>query len=115
LHQGIRIGITGCSVLTLRAAALHGQGFIITPAPFVIDDLKSGALVAVLSDFLPKQFSIDALYPHREHLPAKVRTFIDVLAKGQKFLPLNFLEPRDGAAARPMVGGAKHSLHFGLQ
>jgi DNA-binding transcriptional LysR family regulator len=43
--------------------------------------LKSGALVAVLSDFLPKQFSIDALYPHREHLPAKVRTFIDVVAK----------------------------------
>jgi hypothetical protein len=27
------------------------------------------------------QFSVDALYPHREHLPAKVRTFIDVVAK----------------------------------
>ncbi|MGB5181100.1 MAG: substrate binding domain-containing protein, partial [Xanthobacteraceae bacterium] len=69
------------SQIAFRAAALHGQGFIITPAPLVIDDLKSGALVAVLSDFLPKQFSIDALYPHREHLPAKVRTFIDVVAK----------------------------------
>ena len=69
------------SPIAFRAAALHGQGFIITPAPIVIDDLKSGALVAVLSDFLPKQFSIDALYPHREHLPAKVRTFIDVVAK----------------------------------
>jgi DNA-binding transcriptional LysR family regulator len=52
-----------------------------TPAPIVIDDLRSGALVSVLSDFLPRQFSIDALYPHREHLPAKVRTFIDVVAK----------------------------------
>jgi hypothetical protein len=30
---------------------------------------------------LPKQFSIDALYPHREHLPAKVRKFIDMVAK----------------------------------
>jgi DNA-binding transcriptional LysR family regulator len=69
------------SPIAFRAAALHGQGFIITPAPIVIDDLKSGALVAILSDFLPKQFSIDALYPHREHLPAKVRTFIDLLAK----------------------------------
>ena len=67
--------------IAFRAPALHGQGFIITPAPVVIDELKSGALVAVLSDFLPKQFSIDALYPHRDHLPAKVRTFIDVLAK----------------------------------
>jgi DNA-binding transcriptional LysR family regulator len=69
------------SPIAFRAAALHGRGVIITPAPLVIDDLKSGALVAVLSDFLPKQFSIDALYPHREHLPAKVRTFIDVLAR----------------------------------
>jgi DNA-binding transcriptional LysR family regulator len=69
------------SPIAFRAAALHGQGLIMTPAPMVIDDLKSGALIAVLSDFLPKQFSIDALYPHREHLPAKVRTFIDVVAK----------------------------------
>jgi hypothetical protein len=28
-----------------------------------------------------QQFSIDALYPHREHLPAKVRKFIDIVAK----------------------------------
>ncbi|MGA2288965.1 LysR family transcriptional regulator [Bradyrhizobium sp.] len=41
--------------------------------------LRSGALVPILSDFLPKRFSIDAFYPHREHLPAKVRTFIDLL------------------------------------
>jgi DNA-binding transcriptional LysR family regulator len=69
------------SPISFRAAALHGQGFIMTPAPIVIDDLRSGALVAVLDDFMPKQFSIDALYPHREHLPAKVRTLIDLLAK----------------------------------
>jgi hypothetical protein len=30
---------------------------------------------------LRQQFSVDALYPHREHLPAKVRTFIELLAK----------------------------------
>jgi DNA-binding transcriptional LysR family regulator len=69
------------SPIAFRAAALNGQGFIITPAPLVVDDLNAGTLVAVLNDFLPKQFSVDVLYPHREHLPAKVRTFIDVLAK----------------------------------
>lgn len=69
------------SPIAFRAAALNGQGFIITPAPLVIDDLKAGTLVAVLNEFLPRQFSVDVLYPHREHLPAKVRTFIDVLAK----------------------------------
>jgi hypothetical protein len=48
------------------------------------DDLKSGALVPILDDFSRQQYSIDALYPHREHLPAKVRTFIDLLAKNMR-------------------------------
>jgi DNA-binding transcriptional LysR family regulator len=69
------------SAIAFRAAALLGQGIIMTPAPLVFDDLKSGALVPILSKFLPKRFSIDAFYPHREHLPAKVRTFIDLLVE----------------------------------
>jgi hypothetical protein len=67
------------SAIAFRRAALLGQGIIMTPAPLVFDDLRSGALVSILSDFLQKQFSIDAFYPHRAHLPAKVRTFIDLL------------------------------------
>ena len=70
------------SAIAFRAAALLGQGIIMTPGPLVFDDLKSGALVSILGDFLPKEFSIDAYYPHREHLPAKVRTFIDLLVEG---------------------------------
>jgi hypothetical protein len=37
-------------------------------------------------DFLPKQFTVDALYPHREHLPVKVRKFIDVVAKNLRHI-----------------------------
>jgi DNA-binding transcriptional LysR family regulator len=69
------------SAIAFRRAALLGQGIILTPAPLVFDDLKSGALVPILSDFLPKRFSVDAFYPHRAHLPAKVRTFIDLLVE----------------------------------
>ena len=47
----------------------------------MVEELRSGALVPVLSEFLPHQFAIEALYPNREHLPAKVRTFIDLIAK----------------------------------
>jgi DNA-binding transcriptional LysR family regulator len=67
------------SAIAFRAAALLGQGIIIAPGPLVFDDLRSGALVPILGDFLPRRFSIDAFYPHREHLPAKVRAFIDLL------------------------------------
>jgi DNA-binding transcriptional LysR family regulator len=69
------------SPIALRSAALLGQGLIIAPAPMVLEDLRTGALVPILTEFLLKQYSIDVLYPHREHLPAKVRTFIDLLAK----------------------------------
>jgi DNA-binding transcriptional LysR family regulator len=69
------------SPIAMREAAIRGQGFAIAPLPMLLDDLKSGALVSVLGDFLPKQYSIDVLYPHREHLPAKVRSFIDLVAK----------------------------------
>jgi DNA-binding transcriptional LysR family regulator len=68
------------SPIAFRHACIYGQGILIAPTPFLIGDLTSGALVPILDEFLPKQFSIDALYPHREHLPAKVRTFIDLLA-----------------------------------
>jgi DNA-binding transcriptional LysR family regulator len=69
------------SPIAFRMACVHGQGILIGPTPFLMDDLKSGALVPILDEFMRQQFSIDALYPHREHLPAKVRTFIDLLAK----------------------------------
>jgi DNA-binding transcriptional LysR family regulator len=69
------------SPIAFRMACVHGQGILIGPSPFLMDDLKSGALVPILDGFLRQQFSIDALYPHREHLPAKVRAFIDLLAK----------------------------------
>jgi DNA-binding transcriptional LysR family regulator len=66
---------------TLKGAALRGQGLIWAPTPMIVQELRSGALVPVLSDFLPHEYSIEAYYPNREHLPAKVRTFIDLLIK----------------------------------
>jgi DNA-binding transcriptional LysR family regulator len=66
---------------TLKGAALRGQGLIWAPTPMIVHELRSGALVPVLSDFLPHEYSIEAYYPNREHLPAKVRTFVDQLIK----------------------------------
>jgi DNA-binding transcriptional LysR family regulator len=65
----------------LLAAARLGEGLIFGALPTVADDVKSGALVPLLTEFLPTEYSIDALYPHREHLPLKVRVFIDLVAK----------------------------------
>jgi DNA-binding transcriptional LysR family regulator len=69
------------SPIALREAALRGRGFLLAPVPMVIEEIKSGALVPVLHDYLQQQYSLDAFYPHREHLPVKVRAFIDLVAK----------------------------------
>ena len=35
----------------------------------------------LLPEYRPVEFSMNAVYPHRHHLSAKVRTFIDMLAQ----------------------------------
>ena len=69
------------SIHGLRAAAILGHGLVLAPAFLIADELKSETLVPLLSEFLSTEYSIDALYPNREHLPTKVRTFIEIVAK----------------------------------
>jgi hypothetical protein len=45
----------------------------------VADDLEQGRLVRLLPQYRPVEFSMNAVYPHRHHLSAKVRSFIDLL------------------------------------
>jgi DNA-binding transcriptional LysR family regulator len=65
----------------LRLAAVHGQGLAMAPSFLLVDEIRSGRLVPVLTEFLAAEHAINAIYPHRRHLSAKVRSFIDLLAK----------------------------------
>ncbi|HTV87712.1 MAG TPA: LysR family transcriptional regulator [Stellaceae bacterium] len=77
------------SAHVMRAAALHAEGILLS-APFLLqDELAAGLLVRLLPDYQGVEFSIAAVYPHRRHLPAKVRVFIDALVAlfaGQSWL-----------------------------
>jgi DNA-binding transcriptional LysR family regulator len=62
-----------------RLAVIAGLGVALM-APFNIhDELRAGSLVPLLRNYPTAEFSIAALYPHRRHLAAKVRVFIDAL------------------------------------
>jgi DNA-binding transcriptional LysR family regulator len=65
----------------LRLAAVHGQGLTILPSFLVADDLRAGRLTSVLNNFLGAEYAVNAIYPHRHRLSAKVRSFIDLLAE----------------------------------
>jgi DNA-binding transcriptional LysR family regulator len=65
---------------TLRVAALQGVGISLAAGFLVHHDLESGRLIRLLPEYRPVEMSLNAVYPHRHHLSAKVRTFIDLLA-----------------------------------
>ena len=69
------------SAEALRLATLAGQGLICAPRFLVANDLAAGRLVPVLTRFQTPELTINALYPHRRHLSAKVRIFLDLLAR----------------------------------
>jgi DNA-binding transcriptional LysR family regulator len=65
---------------TLRVTALQGGAISLAAGFLVHDDLESGRLVRLLPEYRTVELSMNAVYPHRHHLSAKVRIFIDMLA-----------------------------------
>jgi DNA-binding transcriptional LysR family regulator len=64
---------------TLKLAALAGVGVLMGAGFLIHNELESGALVRLLPEYRPVELTMNAVYPHRHHLSAKVRTFIDLL------------------------------------
>ena len=69
---------------TCRSAALMHQGIILQPSFLIGDDLKSGALVALLPEYLSTALGVYAVYPSRKHLSPKVRLLIDHLVESAR-------------------------------
>ena len=82
-EETIRISgnIESNSMDTLKMAALDGQGLIRAPDFTVADEAKKGQLIPVLSEFTGSEHAINAIYPHRLYLSAKVRAFLDLATK----------------------------------
>ncbi|QIP04287.1 LysR family transcriptional regulator [Bradyrhizobium symbiodeficiens] len=65
----------------LRKVALDGAAICLMAGFLIQDDLEAGRLVRLLPELRTIELSMNAVYPHRHHLSAKVRTFIDLLAQ----------------------------------
>jgi len=64
----------------VKLAALGGVGLMRQPLFLCSEELRSGRLQEVLSEYRSDHLGIYAVYPSRKHLPAKVRTFVDFIA-----------------------------------
>ncbi len=65
----------------LLAAALAGQGIIYQPTFIVADDLRAGRLLSLALDQPPNELAVYAVYLPDRDPPAKVRAFIDFIAR----------------------------------
>ena len=63
----------------LAEAAVQGLGITLLPDFIVEESLKSGQLVKVLESYERAPLTLFALYPSRQHVPAKTRVFIEYL------------------------------------
>ncbi|AMW80222.1 LysR family transcriptional regulator [Acinetobacter sp. TGL-Y2] len=67
---------------TVRRLALEGLGITCLSAFMIAQDLKKNRLVALFEDQIEHDYqSIHAVYYQQEHLPKRVRIFIDFLAQ----------------------------------
>lgn len=64
----------------LRAAVLRGEGLGFLPLLSFGADLRSGALVRVLSEYRSPESALRAVFPSKRHLSPKVRAFVDFAA-----------------------------------
>lgn len=69
------------SSLAVCDALRAGFGVSLVPRVYVQADLDSGALQAVLPDWVPVQTEVYAVYPSRRHMVAKVRALVDFLVE----------------------------------
>lgn len=73
--------VSSNSVEAAFQMTLAGFGIGNLPSLLVDEPVRDGRLEILLEEFRPEASPIYAIYPHRTHVPAKVRAFIDFLAR----------------------------------
>jgi molybdate transport repressor ModE-like protein len=90
------------SETALKLATLAGAGLSLFPAHQVEAELRAGTLVPVLTDRVPQVHAIYAVYPSNRLIAAKVRAFVELLARDLKReIPVRLAERRVRRAALP--------------
>jgi DNA-binding transcriptional LysR family regulator len=77
----VRGNLVTSSGETIRLMAMAGHGILLAPSFLVADEIAASTLVPLLPQHRPVEFAINAIYPSRQHLSTKVRSFIDLLAE----------------------------------
>jgi len=72
------------ATLAVREAVFQGAGLSVLPDFVIADDLATGRLIHVLPQWQLPSGGIHAVFPAARFRPAKVRAFVDLLAKTEQ-------------------------------
>ena len=61
----------------MREIVRAGQALCAAPLFLCAEELRNGTYVSVLEEWEPEPFTLHVIYPHTQHLSAKVRAFVD--------------------------------------
>ena len=86
VHVAGRFSTDGSEAL--REAVLAGMGFAVLPAWYFSDELVSGQVRSVLTDWQPPRIGLNAVYPSRRNLPRRTRAVIDFLVDELRLDPI---------------------------
>ena len=67
---------------------LSGTGLAYLPVKLVYEQLKSGKLVSLLEEWIPKPRELHLVYTNRKHLPSKSTAFIEFIRENRKRINL---------------------------
>ncbi len=98
--QPVRPRVAVNSFLLARDFAAAGLGIARIPSGYTVDLEEQGRLEPVLADFEPPPSPLHAVFPPGQHLPPKVRAFVDLLAS-RLDTSRAFPPPKRRAPARP--------------
>ena len=89
------------SGMTIRSAALEGAGIASIPAFLIREDIETGRLIQLLSQFASDAIRISAVYPSARLLSRKVKLFVEFMQ--QEFLKIPLLHPRSPTRPIPRI------------
>lgn len=100
-------------ITTLVTAAVHGQGLVFAPLPFVLPLFRAGELRPVLPECISQPARIFIHYVSRKHLPVRVKAFVNFMLeqlRGNPDLtsdPRALLAPFVNLAIKPSAGAPR--------
>jgi DNA-binding transcriptional LysR family regulator len=81
-EESLRLGDPAFQINVAEAMAVavrEGMGLAVLPLYAAMAGLRSGELVQVLPDYISQEMNVYALYPSRQYLDAKIRTWLEFL------------------------------------